>query len=151
MLTSTAFLPAARRRKNPVRREQTLQQAVAKFLTVALRPPTLWSAIGHGGGGALRGAILKGMGVKAGLPDVLILHPVHGAHTVVLGLELKAGKGKPSPAQEDMAHHFHACNAGYVICRSIEDVELALAFVGIPFRAKTFSSATRHVAMVRPA
>lgn len=121
-----------RRRKQP---EQEFQSAVAVYLDLALKPPTVWSAIGHGGGGGLRGAILKGMGVKAGMPDVLVLHPDRG-RTVVLGLELKAPRGRISPDQIDMGRAFIGMNATYSVCRALEEVQRAIRRAGIPLHAR---------------
>jgi hypothetical protein len=45
-------------------------------------------------------AIFKAMGVRAGIPDLLLAYPRHGYH--LLALELKAGRGKMSEAQRDM-------------------------------------------------
>jgi hypothetical protein len=60
------------KRKAP---EQALQQQVAQYLDIVLKPPAFWTAIAHGGGGLMRGKINKGMGMKAGIPDILILSP----------------------------------------------------------------------------
>ena len=56
----------------------------------------------------ITGAILKGMGTKAGVPDLLIL-----SHGRLYGLELKAGYGKPSPTQVET--HGAMRDAGAVI------------------------------------
>ena len=119
-----------KRRKTP---EQDLQKAVAGYLRHALRSPTIWTAIGHGGGGALRGAILKGMGVQPGWPDILILHP-EDHYTFVLGIELKA-KGSLSPEQKAMVNSFATAGAVLVTCRSIEAVEHYLTLNGVPLYA----------------
>ncbi len=119
------------------RPEQALQIQVANYLRVALRPPTLWTAIGHGGGGKVRGAILKMMGVQAGWPDIIIIHPLpEPVYSVVLGIELKAGKGQQSTAQRLVMEGFREAVCGYEICRSLQEVELAIAHAGIPLHAK---------------
>ncbi len=41
--------------------------------------------------------ILKGLGVKAGIPDLILLHDGK-----LFALELKTEKGRPSPAQLEM-------------------------------------------------
>lgn len=124
----------ARNRKHP---EQTLQRAVARFLSVALKQPTIWTAIGHGGGGAARGAILKGMGVKAGWPDIIIISPAHhGAWPKVIGIELKSKSGQ-SPAQREIEVAFGLAACAYAVCRNIAEVEHILRRCNVPMSATT--------------
>lgn len=52
-----------------------------------------------GGAGARRGWMNKQIGVRAGTPDYVLLVPRGGYNGLVL--ELKAGKGRPSPAQTE--------------------------------------------------
>ncbi len=123
------------------RPEQALQIQVAAFLRVALRPPTLWTAFPAGGGGKVRGAFLKAMGLQAGWPDIVIIHRFESlTETLVLGIELKAGKGRQSPEQKAVMESFISIGAGYEICRSIEDVDLALVHHGIPLHASVGGS-----------
>jgi hypothetical protein len=124
------------------RPEQALQIAVAAFLRHALKPPVVWTAIGHGGGGKVRGAILKAMGLRAGMPDVLIVAPGCDGYMGVLtpyvvGLELKADKGRQSDTQRTLAADWEACGAFYYIARSVDEVEGFLKGVGIPLHATT--------------
>lgn len=112
------------------RPEQTLQIQVAKYLAVALKPPVWWSAIGHGGGGASRGAFLKAMGMKAGVPDIILLWPNNKA-----GIELKAPKGKLSPAQKQIIKDWSAAGAYVGVCKSLEEVAALLTKLGVPLHA----------------
>lgn len=119
------------------RPEQTLQIAVARFLRLALRAPTFWSSIDHGAGKMTRASagLRKARGVKAGLPDILIIHRerLHNSlRAVVLGIELKAGKGSLSPAQKEMHDAFPDAGAFYFVAKSVEEVEGCLREVGIP-------------------
>ncbi len=117
--------------------EQTLQIQVAQYLRLALRAPTLWTSIGHGGGGRVRGAKLKAAGVAKGWPDLIIMHPLPGGqYTFVLGLELKSAKGRQSPEQRAMAVSFRAVGGHYAVCRSIDEVVAELRAIGIPLRGK---------------
>jgi hypothetical protein len=115
------------------RPEQALAIAAAQYLRLALRPPTVWFAIDHGAGRMTPAAagLLKARGGRQGVPDLLVLHPFQ-ADTNVVGLELKAPKGRVSDAQRIMAREFRAAGAAYEFCRSLEDVEAVLRGVGIP-------------------
>jgi hypothetical protein len=124
--------PRTGRRKRRQRPEQALQISVAQFLRVALRPPVLWSAFPAGGGGAIRGAILKEMGLQAGWPDILVMAP----GPIIVGIELKAGAGKQSPQQISIENGFLQCNAMYYVARSVDEVEGFLRGVGVPLHAR---------------
>lgn len=119
------------------RPEQALQIAVAGFLRHALRPPTFWSSIDHGAGKMTPASagLRKARGVKPGLPDILIMHPFFDG-TLVVGVELKAGRGTPSVHQGAVWAAFNECRALYYIARSIEEVEAKLRECGIPLNAK---------------
>ena len=50
----------------------------------------------------MEAAILRGLGVKAGVPDILIFNPIGPEFEFVgLALELKAPKGRTTDAQHD--------------------------------------------------
>lgn len=110
--------------------EAQLHLAVAQYLDAVLLPPTWWSTIPLGGGGRIRGAQLKARGVKAGIPDILILHEGR-----LYGLELKVGYGKQSLIQLSTEHEMLMAGlAGSDVAKSIEEVSWALAEWGIPTR-----------------
>jgi hypothetical protein len=119
-------------RKSP---ERLLHKAVAAFLDAALPDTWRWSTFPSGGGGRVRGAQLKAVGLKAGWPDILILSPEGRWYSI----ELKAQKGRLSEEQDKFATW---AGATLQICRSIDQVESALRWWGIPLRA----SATRRAA-----
>jgi hypothetical protein len=111
--------------------EQQLHRAVAQFLARALKPPTTWTTIPAGGGGRIRGAQLKAMGLQPGWPDLLIID--RGPN--VIGIELKAKKGTQAPAQRMIAQAFKEVEAWYILCRSVEEVEKALRYCKVPLHA----------------
>jgi hypothetical protein len=121
------------------RPEQALQISVAAFLRHALKPPTIWTAFPAGGGGRVRGAFLKAMGLQAGWPDLLVMYhrpTLNGFHApLVVGLELKAGKGKQTPEQKAVESTLNYLGAYYFIARSVDEVEGFLKGVGIPLHA----------------
>lgn len=124
------------------RPEQALQIAVAQYLEHALKPPTIWTAFPAGGGGRIRGAFLKAMGLKAGWPDILVIYsPDDRIATGVLGIELKAKAGRQTPAQQAIAQSFKDCHAWYVLCRSVDEVERALRFCKVPLHASAGAKA----------
>jgi hypothetical protein len=104
--TSPRPVKQVRKRQQP---ERQLQAALIERLAWQ-KPPGVWWAHYPAGGRRSRvtGAILKGMGAKAGVPDLLIL-----SHGKLFGLELKAGRNGLSPAQ--VATHSEMRAAGAVI------------------------------------
>lgn len=113
------------------RPEQALQQTVAQYLDRCLEPHVFWTAIPAGGGGKLRGAILKGMGYKAGTPDVLLIH-----RSCAYWIELKAGNGRVSPAQKEVGGHLFIAGCPVAVCRSLDSVIGTLAAWHIPTRGR---------------
>jgi hypothetical protein len=120
-------------RKKRAQPEQQLHKAVARFLRVALKPPTTWTTMPAGGGGRIRGAQLKAMGLQPGWPDIIVLD--RGPN--VIGIELKAKKGTQQPAQRMIAQAFKDVQAWYILCRSVEEVEKALRFCKVQLHATT--------------
>lgn len=116
------------------RPEQQLHKAVAQFLDRALPEKYRWSTFPSGGGGRVRGAQLRAMGLKSGWPDILILCP----DGKWCSIELKAEKGRLSEAQERFAEW---AGPTLQVCRSIEQVESALRWWGIPLRASVKAAA----------
>lgn len=106
--------------------EEILHRHVAQFLDVVIKPPMIWTTIPAGGGGLIRGAKLKAMGLKKGWPDIIVIAP--GPH--IIAIELKAKEGKQSPEQKAVAAALWDCKVPYFLCRSVEEVHLALHSVG---------------------
>ena len=114
---------------------------VARFLKLALRDPVFWTTFPAGGGGKVRGAFLKAMGLAAGMPDILIFAPGPTLNdgrtfTRLIGLELKATKGRQSDSQKEMAERFEAVGGVYLIARTLDEVEILLRAAGVPVHAK---------------
>lgn len=124
-------------RPSPGPHERELHAAVAQFLRLALRPPTLWTTFPAGGGGLERGRMLARLGLRPGIPDILVMHPapaaIEGVRSVILvGLELKTEAGRQSVVQRSVEADFGDAGARYALCRSIEDVQTALSAAGVP-------------------
>ena len=119
-----------RRRQNP---EQVLHMAVADYLTRALSidDGVWWTTFPAGGGGKVRGAFLKRMGLKAGVPDILIIRDGRA-----YWIELKAKAGKLSPAQWKSKGDMSQAGSPMHLCRSLDDVQRFLIAWAIPIRAR---------------
>lgn len=109
--------------------EQALQRQVAEFLSVALAGNSWFSSMPLGGGGRLRGAILHGLGVKAGLPDVLVVNDGRA-----IWLELKARNGRVSTGQQLCHNDLSRARCPVAVCKSLDDVIAALRAAGVPLR-----------------
>jgi hypothetical protein len=122
--------------RNPNRKratpEQDFHKMVAEYLDLVLTPETFWTTIPLGGGGRLRGAVLKGMGVKAGVPDILLVHRERAFF-----IELKSARGRMSDAQIETGIKLSIAGGRTFLCRSIDDIRDALNWFGIPTREKT--------------
>lgn len=128
------------------RPEENLHVSVARFLDVALMPPATWTTFPSGGGGRVRGARLKRMGLKAGWPDILIVAPgAQHFNVKLLGIELKTERGRASKEQKDVRASFAMCGALHTFCRSIDDVEQVLRANSIPIRATAGLRLVRQV------
>jgi hypothetical protein len=115
------------RRQQP---EANLQKAVMRFLALALPGDAVPVCYPLGGGGYRHGQRVKALGAMRGFPDIFIVH--RGA---IFGLELKSLRGRLDV--EQLAAHERLGRAGMDVrvCRSVDDVQAALAGWGIPNRA----------------
>ena len=123
--------------------EHALQVAVAHMLAVVLDPAqTWWSALDHGAGWMTPASagLRKARGVKAGLPDFIILYQDR-----LLGIELKSEKGRLSPEQVETGKAWMALGHDTAIARSLEDVQAILDVWKIPMRTRmTFMGGRRN-------
>lgn len=108
--------------------EQALQREIVTALRAVLLPPVFLTAIPAGGGGALRGAILKGMGYCAGVPDLML---VSGK---AYFLEIKCRTGKVSAVQHDTMSALEQAGADCAVVRSVDEALAMVLFWGIPNR-----------------
>lgn len=102
------------------RPEQALQQSVAAYLDHVM-PHLLWWHVPNSSGnrGARLGGILKSMGVKAGVPDLVLILP----NGLAGFIELKAGRGKLTEAQEAFRDRAVKLGCLWAEARSLADVE----------------------------
>lgn len=114
------------------RPEQELHKAAIKFLDRSL-PPS-WRVI-HAGNGGIRSpieaAIMVGLGVRKGFPDLLMLGPGR----FVVG-EAKASNGKLSRDQEEWRDWFISIGAPWFVFRSIDELIAGCVDAGVPLRGR---------------
>ena len=111
--------------------EQSLHRVVAQYLDAALPADCWWTTFPAGGGGKIRGAQLKAMGLKAGVPDVLILRGAQFFTPRILWIELKAKRGMVSMVQDIVHHDLRRMGCHVACCRSLDDVQETLIGWGI--------------------
>ncbi len=130
-----------------MKREDALQKSVAKLLD---HSGLTWFHPANGEArSAITGAKLKAMGVKAGMPDIMILDDPcadvgTGPEWCGLAIELKApdAKGKrPKPRPNQIAWHerLRACGWRVEVCYTMDEV-LALLAECYPNRFGNFAA-----------
>jgi len=101
--------------------EETMQQQCVtwfdyQYPSLKLR---LHSSPNGGKRNIREGARFKAMGVRAGFPDLILLHPNN--FYPFMGIELKTEKGRQSEHQKEYQKMFEEIGAKYVIVRSLDD------------------------------
>lgn len=116
-----------------MRPEDSLQIAVADYLRIAA-PDLLWFHVANERKcSPQRGDMLKLMGVLAGVPDLVFVLP--DGH--VGFIELKAGKGRLSKAQDEFFERALHIGARCHVARSVDDVESIMRYhLRVKLRAK---------------
>lgn len=140
----------AKKPKAAPKGETSLHWHVAGLLNKHLAPPAWWTTFPAGGGGENRGKLLKSLGLKSGVPDILIFVPAKvlvpigddrtawADLTAVYGIELKKeGEGELSEAQKREQPLLAAANVRIVNCETMEQVHAALSAWAIPYRAQS--------------
>jgi hypothetical protein len=103
-----------------MRPEQAIQRAVFDHLRARAVPDCFYFHVGNGGyRKPIEAAIMKGLGVKAGVPDVVAIHKGR-----VFGLELKAEGGRATPKQLEAIAAMEKAGA---YCCIAEGLDRALA------------------------
>ena len=116
--------------------EAELHRSVANYLRVALPAEAVWTTVGHGGGGKVRGAQLKARGLRPGWPDVQILF-----RGKLYCIELKAGRNGLEPEQRFCQAAIMVAGGYCETCKSVEQVEDWLRLYSFPLRASTKAKA----------
>jgi hypothetical protein len=118
------------------RPEQELQKQIARALETILKPEVVWFHSPNGGNRSRAEAgIFKAMGVKPGVPD-LIISWAGPDGPLMLAIELKAGTGKATTAQIEMMDRMRSCAWFVSEARSLDEVMALLKRYHVPVRAK---------------
>ena len=123
--------PATRSRRDGYDKEDAFQCETASFLTSALPKPGAWFChIPNAGKRSARtGAHYKRQGLVPGSPDIVIFHAGQA-----YCIELKARYGTLSDSQRIVIPEIEAAGVPVAVCRTLDEVELALIAWGIPLR-----------------
>ncbi len=114
--------------------EAALHAQVAAYLALAIQPPSFFTTFpaGHFKGKAVGGR-LKGAGLKAGVPDVLL---IQGGTGRAFWIELKTDQGRVSPVQAETGALLIAAGSPVAVCRSLDQVQDMLKHWGFALRAR---------------
>lgn len=119
------------------RPEELLHRACVQFLRIAMPPPpegAIWWHTPNQRGTRKKWetAILKGLGVRAGIPDLLFLHQGR-----LLGAELKAKDGALTENQKETQALLEAAGAIILpVCRSVDELAAWLRENGVPLSGR---------------
>ena len=112
--------------------EQSFQISLVRDLQKILPAPECYiTAFPAGGGGKIRGAFLKRMGMRSGFPDMLLIY-----RGWAFGMELKTVKGAISATQREAHKELGFAGMDVRVVRSLDDALAALRTWGIPTRIK---------------
>jgi hypothetical protein len=109
------------------RPEQAIQRAVFTHIRARAQPGVFAMHVPNGGyRRKTEAAILKGLGVKAGVPDVICIH-----RGKVFALELKAVGGQLSSKQRETIAFLQAAGAHTCIATGLDEALMALEQWGL--------------------
>lgn len=111
-------------------RESELHVSVAELLDWVLLPPAIYTTFPAGWGKLTRSTAgrLQASGMKKGMPDIFVFAPKK-----VIGIELKVGAAAPTQAQRTMHAALQAVGIRVYVCRSQNQVLMALSDAGIAY------------------
>ena len=120
---------------DPPRRheEDELQRSIVDYARWALPQNALLFAVPNGGKRHKREAQrLVGLGVRAGIPDLILWHDSH-----TLGIEVKLRNTYLSPHQRQMHDRMKVCGVPAVVVRSLDEFIATVQSFGVRLRART--------------
>jgi len=118
------------------RPEQALHKACADFARLTVSNDVLWFHVPNGGGrSAIEGAILKGLGTLAGVPDLTFIWRGNNEEGVKVGfIEFKALKGKLTESQSVFRCRCTSVGVQWEECRSVDRFKEILKEWGVPMK-----------------
>lgn len=121
--------------KREITSELNLHRSVAEFMGWVVMLPAVWTTFPAGWSEMRKGAAgrLKGCGLKAGMPDILVFH-----NSMTIGIELKT-RSTVSPEQQEMFNNLYQAGIPVSIARSVDDVERILRTYKIPLRKFSYA------------
>ena len=112
--------------------EARLQKTVCQYLDWMLPAnATYWATLNERKTPAHIGAMFNGMGRKAGVADLIILHAGR-----FIAIELKVKPNTQSKTQKAWQGVVERCGGFYALCFSLEDVRGSLRAFGVPVKDK---------------
>jgi hypothetical protein len=100
------------------RPEQDLHLAVMRHVEMRLAPGAIvWHTPNAAKRGLVEGNVFRRCGTRAGIPDLLALRP----GGPLCGIELKAPRGRLSPAQRETIAALKAAGACVEVCNNLDD------------------------------
>lgn len=117
--------------------ELQLHRGVADYLGWALKSPAMYTTFPAGWCKMTKGRSgqLRGSGMLAGMPDILIFDKGQ-----TLGIELKTAAGKLTPAQREAHRRLADAGVEVLVCHSVDEVEKQLRDKGFPLRATVLAA-----------
>jgi hypothetical protein len=120
--------------KKPGPSERAIHLGIVTALRMLAKPDVVWwHTANERRTTAREGWNLKQMGVKAGVPDFIILSR---DPWLVIFLEVKRPGGYLSPAQNDMAAALERAGFGVIVVRSVDEAISCLDKLGVILRVR---------------
>lgn len=111
--------------------EDIFHESVADYLDAMLPAECWWTTFPAGGGGKARGGQLKAKGLKAGVPDILIVQ-----RGKLFGVELKSPKGIVSDEQTNTHADLVAVGVPVAVCHTLDGIDAALRRWGFQLKGR---------------
>jgi Holliday junction resolvase-like predicted endonuclease len=130
--------PLAVQRRRESRREEFAEQAkLATLLAEHLDPAcTYWTALENKPLSRLSGFLQRRRGVKAGIPDVVVIFRQPSGSALIVFVELKSRRGVASEAQKQARAERLPAGAVWWMARSANAAMMALHLSGVPFSGR---------------
>lgn len=107
--------------------EAALHRAVVQHLERRAKPGVLWFHVPNGGKRDARaGAMMKRLGLRPGVADILLFRAGQNGFVDAFALELKAARGRPTETQLQFGHDWEAVNGFYCLAYGLNEALAAL-------------------------